>query len=66
MGVSKISKQAKSFIDGKNETKKKNEMQAIVLRVPINILKKIDEKIENREIKISRNTWLLETICKDL
>lgn len=66
MGVSKISKKAKSFIDGKTKERQKNEMQVVMLRIPVRLLKKIDAKIENREIKISRNTWLLEAINKSV
>jgi len=66
MTVSKISKKEESFIDGKKTSKNKSDVQAIVLRVPVNLLKKIDAKIEKREIKTSRNTWLLEAIHKSI
>ena len=67
MGVSKFSKKAEEFIDGKKTSnKKKKEVQAIVLRVPVNLLNKIDQAIDNRDINVSRNTWILEAIHRCL
>jgi len=67
MGVSKFSKKAEEFIDGKKTSnKKKKEVQAIVLRVPVNLLNKVDQAINNRDINVSRNTWILEAIHRYL
>jgi len=64
MAVSKISKKEEEFIDGKKTFKKKREVQAILLRIPVNLLNKIDQAIDSRDISVSRNTWILEAIHK--
>jgi hypothetical protein len=66
MAVSKISKKEEEFIDGKKTSKKKKEVQAIILRVPLNLLNKIDQVIDKRDINVSRNTWILEAIHRYL
>ncbi len=65
MAVSKISKKEEEFIDGK-KTSKKKKVQAIILRVPLNLLNKIDQVIDKRDINVSRNTWILEAIHRYL
>ncbi len=55
----RVTKKQEEFVSGK---KKKKVLQTypIILRVPQDMLDKIEEAIEDRPVKISRNTWFLE------
>ena len=64
MSVKKISKKEKDFITSKKENTKKNntDSQLVTLRIPEDLLEKIDIKVLSRPLKVSRNMWILETL----
>lgn len=66
MVIRKISKKQEDFIKGKKDVskqkKKSNQTHNVLIRIPENMIEKIEDSIEERPIKISRNTWILEAI----
>lgn len=47
------------------ETKDKNAM-AVVVRVPVKLLEKVDYLLAQRPIKTPRHTWILEAMLEKL
>ena len=44
----------------------KAEDKTILLRLPIELLKRIDERVKSKKIRTPRHTWLLEAIFEKL
>jgi len=65
MVISKITKKQEDFIEGK-ETSNSEEYQSVLLRIPKTLLVKIEESMQDRPIKVPRNTWILEAIYRYL
>ena len=65
MVVSKVTKKQQEFIEGKKDENSKTS-QTVILRVPKDMLEKIDSSLKSRPIKMSRNTWFLEAIYRYL
>lgn len=38
----------------------------VVLRMPLGVLARIDQAVENRRVKVPRHTWLLEAVIEKL
>ena len=69
MVISKVTKRQEEFIEKKpkrEQEKKGQEVQNIILRVPIEMLERIEKAIEERPVKIPRNTWFLEAASQYL
>lgn len=45
---------------------KQSEDKPILIRVPAEVLKRIDEVVTAKKIKIPRHTWLLEAVFEKL
>ncbi len=45
-----------------SEAKASNAEVRFTLRIPSKLIKKIDESINARDLKVSRNHWILEAI----
>lgn len=45
---------------------KKEEGKPVLVRVPSDMLKQIDEIVSSKKIKIPRHTWLLEAVFEKL
>lgn len=50
----------------KRETAKVKDEQIVNLRVPVEILQRVDAVRKARPLKISRHAWLLEAIYRQL
>jgi len=73
MVVRKIPKKQETFIEGKLETaeqqkklSKFRKLHNVLVRIPEEMLQKIEKQIEEMPVKISRNTWILEAINSHL
>lgn len=66
MPVKKISRIEKNFIENENDEKNQLKVQLVTLRIPEELLYKIDIKVRSRPLKTSRNTWILETLYNAL
>ena len=68
MVISKIPKKQVEFIEGNSEifekekTQKLRHIHNVLVRIPDEMIQKIEEQIQDRSVKISRNTWILEAI----
>jgi hypothetical protein len=52
-------------VAGKNGGQEKNAVP-VILRVPGDILQKVDASVQARRIKTPRHTWLLEAVLEKL
>ena len=59
MVISRAIQKQKEFVSGK-QRKKLVDGKTVLLRIPEEMLEKIENAIEARPVKISRNTWMLE------
>lgn len=59
MAISRATQKQKEFISGKKR-KHLVEGKSVLLRIPEEMLERIENAIEDRPVRISRNTWLLE------
>ncbi|SMF97860.1 hypothetical protein SAMN02949497_4872 [Methylomagnum ishizawai] len=48
------------------ETGRKKEITPIILRVPSDIIERVDLAVKNRRVKTPRHTWLIEAILEKL
>ena len=48
------------------DTDQKTATQTVVLRVPANLLVRLDGAVANRTVRVPRHTWLLEAISEKL
>jgi hypothetical protein len=46
--------------------KKKREEVGVALRLPLDLIDKIDTAVDSRRIPLSRHQWILEAICEKL
>lgn len=53
-------------VRGEGETDPKDEPTAIVLRIPADMLRKIDVSVRGRPVRTPRHTWLLEALHEKL
>jgi type III secretory pathway component EscV len=51
-------------VAGKNE--EENSTVPVILRVPEDLLEKVDASVQARRIKTPRHTWLLEAVLEKL
>ena len=47
-------------------SKRSASRQPVTVRLPEDVVKKIDEELEQREIPLSRNNWFLEAAIEKL
>jgi predicted HicB family RNase H-like nuclease len=59
-----ISKGGSITIESKPQEEATNAEVRFTLRIPSKLIKKIDESRKSKDIKISRNHWILEAISK--
>lgn len=52
-------------VAGKNGAQEKNTVP-VILRMPEDILEKVDASVQTRRIKTPRHTWLLEAVLEKL
>lgn len=63
MVIRKIPKKQEAFISGSTPTKKpQTDVQSVLIRIPRDMIDKIEDALETRPVKVSRNVWLLEAI----
>ncbi len=53
-------------IAGNDGDQSKDKIVPVILRVPDDILEKVDASVQARRIKTPRHTWLLEAILEKL
>jgi hypothetical protein len=53
-------------VAGSNGEQSKDKIVPVILRVPDEILEKVDASVQARRIKTPRHTWLLEAILEKL
>ncbi|KKL80180.1 hypothetical protein LCGC14_2007310 [marine sediment metagenome] len=59
-----INKGGSTTIESETKEESSNAEVRFTLRIPFKLIKKIDEARKVRDIKISRNHWILEIISK--
>lgn len=65
MVISKLPKKQEEFIQGKKK-EKLNHLHNVLVRIPDDMLERMESKIKERSVKISRNKWILEAISNYL
>ena len=53
-------------VAGKNGGQQGREAVPVILRLPEDILRKVDASVQARRIKTPRHTWLLEAVLEKL
>lgn len=53
-------------VAGDTPSMKKTDVTAVILRIPADVLVKIEESVLARRVKIPRHTWLLEAVMEKL
>jgi hypothetical protein len=46
--------------------RKKREEVGVALRLPLDLIDRVDAAVESRRIPLSRHQWILEAICEKL
>jgi hypothetical protein len=46
--------------------KKKREEVGVALRLPLDLIDRVDGAVDDRRIPLSRHQWILEAICEKL